>query len=316
MKYVPLGDSGIVVSQLCFGSLTVGPLQANLPVEEGAEVISYAFSRGINFIDTAQYYENYRYIKLTDDIIISSKTYAYNRAQAIDAVEEARRELNRDSKRDYVDIFMLHEQESIHTLRGHMEALEYLFEAKEKGIIRAVGVSMHHVAAVEGVCELKKRGYPINCIHPIYNMLGIGIADGTVSEMVCAMTKAKDLGIGIFSMKPLAGGHLYNRAAEAFDFVLACNAIASVAVGMQSIAEVDANINYFESLEKMAFDNLNKVKRRLFIENYCSGCGNCVKRCGQRALRIKDSQAQVDIDRCVLCGYCAKVCELFAIKVL
>ena len=312
MEYVELGNSGIVVSKLCFGSLTVGPMQANHPIEDGAEIISYAFSRGINFIDTAQYYDNYKYIKLTDDIVISSKTYAYSREQAVKAVEQARRELNRD----YVDIFMLHEQESIHTLQGHMEALEYLFEAKAKGIIRAVGVSMHHIAAVDGVCELKKRGCPIDCIHPIYNMLGIGIADGTAEDMACTLNKAKDLGIGIFSMKPLAGGHLYNKPHEAFDFVLAFDAIASVAVGMQSIAEVDANINYFETRDKTAFDNLNKTKRRLFIEPQCSGCGNCIKRCGQNALQIKNGQVHVDHDRCVLCGYCVKVCELFAIKVL
>ena len=312
MKYFPLGESGLKVSRLCFGSLTVGPLQAALPVEEGAEVIAYAFSKGVNFIDTAQYYENYKYIRNVDGMIISSKTYAYNREQAVAAIEQARRELNRD----YIDIFMLHEQESINTLRGHMEALEYMFEAKSKGIIRAVGVSMHHIAAVEGVCELKRRGYPIDCIHPIYNMLGIGIADGTVEEMFAAMTKARELGIGVFSMKPLAGGHLYNKPAEAFDFVFGCKAIDSVAVGMQTTAEVDANIKYFETLDKTAFDDLKKLKRRLHIENYCSGCGNCVKRCGQRALKIENFQAHVDIERCVLCGYCVKSCELFAIKVL
>ena len=41
MEYVSLTPS-LSVSRLCFGSLTVGPLQANLPVERGAEVIAYA----------------------------------------------------------------------------------------------------------------------------------------------------------------------------------------------------------------------------------------------------------------------------------
>ena len=54
MTYKTLG--GIKnISKLCFGSLTVGPLQANLPVDIGAEVIAHAFDCGVNFIDTAQY---------------------------------------------------------------------------------------------------------------------------------------------------------------------------------------------------------------------------------------------------------------------
>ena len=127
MKYSVLGKTGIKVSRLCFGSLTVGPLQANLSVEEGGEIISYAFECGINFIDTAQLYQTYPYIKYAlkkckKDIVISSKTYAYTREMAIQAFEQARLELDRD----YIDIFMLHEQESIYTLQGHKAALDYL----------------------------------------------------------------------------------------------------------------------------------------------------------------------------------------------
>lgn len=314
MKYVNLG--GIRVSKLCFGSLTVAPLQADLPVETGAEVIAHALRNGVNFIDTAQYYKNYEYIKLAlktsgyHDTVISSKTYAYNVELAAQAVDEACLAIDRD----YIDIFMLHEQESIHTLRGHMEALEYLFDAKLKGKIRAVGVSMHHVAAVDGVCELKKRGYPIDCVHPIYNKSGLGIVDGNAGDMLNAIKNAHELGIGIFSMKPLAGGHLYNRAGEAFDFLLDCPQIDSIAVGMQSIEEVDANIKYFET---RTFDKkILKTHRRLHIEEYCTGCGKCVSRCGQGALTIVEGRAVPNHNKCVLCGYCSAVCDIFAVKVL
>jgi aryl-alcohol dehydrogenase-like predicted oxidoreductase len=39
---------------------------------------------------------------------------------------------------DYIDIFMLHEQESALTLKGHREAMEYFLKAKDKGYIRAL----------------------------------------------------------------------------------------------------------------------------------------------------------------------------------
>ena len=188
MQYTTLGESGLSVSRLCIGSLTVSPVQANLPPERAAEVLAYAFSRGICFTDTAQYYENYplirRALKLYGgDVVISTKTYAYTREMAIEAVEQARRELDRD----VIDIFMLHEQESYETLRGHREALEYLFECKSRGIIRAGGASMHHIAAVRGVIEMHRRGIPLDVIHPIFNRAGYGIADGDIGEMQAAV---------------------------------------------------------------------------------------------------------------------------------
>lgn len=59
---VQLGQTGILVSPVGCGVLPMGPGQLALPVEEGAKLICYALSKGINFIDTAQYYKTYPYI--------------------------------------------------------------------------------------------------------------------------------------------------------------------------------------------------------------------------------------------------------------
>src|SRR5659263_652186 len=94
MDYVELGNTGITVSRLCFGSLTIGPLQANLPIAEGAGVIAEALKLGVNFIDTAQYYRTYSYIKRAIDItvkspLIESKFSAYKRQSANDSLKKA-----------------------------------------------------------------------------------------------------------------------------------------------------------------------------------------------------------------------------------
>ena len=39
MKMIPLGKSGLMVSQLAFGTLTISPMQRNFPPEKGAELI-------------------------------------------------------------------------------------------------------------------------------------------------------------------------------------------------------------------------------------------------------------------------------------
>ena len=53
MIYHELGRTGINVSKLCFGSLTMGPFQRNLTPAQGAVLFECAFSHGVNFVDTA-----------------------------------------------------------------------------------------------------------------------------------------------------------------------------------------------------------------------------------------------------------------------
>ena len=63
LLYRLLGETKMEVSRLCFGALTIGSLQANLPLAEGAGVIRSALSQGVNFIDTAELYDTYKYIR-------------------------------------------------------------------------------------------------------------------------------------------------------------------------------------------------------------------------------------------------------------
>lgn len=332
---VKSGGENIKVSKLCFGSLCMGPLQSNLSVKDGAKVICRAFDLGVNFIDTAQLYKTYPYIKaaldLTADknkIVVSTKTYAHTRKLAKDALDESLRGLGRD----FVDIFMLHEQESVHTVYGHIEALEYLFEQKRAGIIKAVGISTHHVAGVYGAIEFNrtyKSSYSedkLDVIHPMHNMTGLGIisesdkSGSAIFQMETALAEAKKSGFFIFSMKPLGGGNLYAKAKEALGFSLNKPFIDSVAVGMKSETEVDENVNFFETgrfTEEYHRSYLKKSGgKRLHIDDWCEGCGKCVSACPSKALEISDGAASCDQGKCVLCGYCSGACGSFAIKII
>lgn len=315
METVILGNTNIQVSPLCFGSLTMTPFQANLSIKEGAYLINYAFDKGINFIDTAEIYNNYSYIKEAlkgiqrQDYIIASKTYAYTKEMAMESLELALKEIGTD----YIDIFLLHEQESIHTIRGHYEAIEYFIKAKEKGKIKAFGISTHKIAGVEAAKELKE----IEIIHPIVNKNGIGIHDGNIEDMIKVIKDCHGIGKGIYSMKPLGGGHLINKFEESIGFVRDIDCIDSIAVGMQSIDEINANIDIIENkiIDKKIKDSLKRKKRKLIVAEYCIACGNCEKRCQQKGIEIIDDKA-VPNENCILCGYCATVCPEFCIKVI
>ncbi|MDP4181657.1 MAG: aldo/keto reductase [Bacillota bacterium] len=314
MDYIKLGKTELTVSRLCFGGLIIGPLQANLSVADGAKVIAKAFEMGVNFIDTAELYGTYPHIKEAIKIskikpIIASKSYAYSREGAEESLEKARRELDLD----VIEIFMLHEQESRLTLRGHRDALDYYLNQKEKGKIKAVGVSTHNIEVVEAVAGMPE----IDVIHPIVNKRGIGIGDGTIEEMLSSVKKAYDAGKGIYSMKPLGGGNLLNNYSSSMDYVLRIPFIHSIALGMQSIEEVIMNVSLFnnEDTPEEIKKALESKKRTLHIDYWCDGCGKCVERCKQKALTLREGKAQVDMERCVLCSYCSSVCHEFAIKV-
>lgn len=314
MEYRELGNTGLMVSRLCFGGLVIGPLQKNLTVEEGGEVIAEAFRLGVNFIDTADLYGTYPHIKRAMDIsgirpIIASKSYAYDKEGAKKTVDRALTELGLDS----IDCFLMHEQESEHTIRGHREALDYYLELKQQGVIKAVGISTHHIAAVRAALNIPE----IDIIHPITNINGLGICDGTMDEMIGAIRDIYNQGKGIYGMKPFGGGNLLHSFKECLEYVASIPYLHSIAVGMQSIEEVRMNVELFNNLDEAG----DKVKdyhpenaKALHVDFWCEKCGTCVERCKQGALSLETGELIVDYDKCVLCGYCSGCCPAFALK--
>ena len=315
LEIVKLGRTDIEVSRLCFGSLTMTPFQANLSIKEGAYLIEYAYEKGINFLDTAEIYENYGYIKEAlkgierEKYTIATKCYAYSEEMARNSLELALKELGTD----YIDIFLLHEQESVHTIRGHYDAIEYFLKAKEQGKIRAIGISTHKVAGAKGFKEYDE----LDIIHPIVNKNGIGIHDGTIDDMLMILKDLKAEARGIYAMKPLGGGHLIKEAENAFNFVKSLSFIDSIAIGMQSVDEIDANVQLMEEgiISENLKSRIKKKNRQLSIADYCIGCGNCEKRCQQKGIEVINNRAVAN-ENCILCGYCATVCPEFCIKVI
>jgi aryl-alcohol dehydrogenase-like predicted oxidoreductase len=314
LKYTELGRSGLHVSKLCFGALTIGPLQRNLSPEEGSQVLLRALELGVNFIDTAELYETYHHIRLAlqrfpwrERVVVATKSYAYTREGMLQSLERAQREMGLDT----IPIFLLHEQESSHTLRGHWPALEVLWEAKQAGVVQAVGISTHHVQAVQAATAIPE----IEIISPLINMTGIGIQGGTREEMLKAIAQAAQAGKGIYAMKPLGGGHLLGDWSKALDYLLQIDAIHSIAVGMKSTAEVESNVAFFQGRRDLP--SPEPVSRRLHIDDWCTGCGACAAACPNGVLEIREGRAAVAVrNQCVFCAYCGAACPEFAIKVI
>ena len=314
MEYREIGKTGIKISLVSFGTLTMSHVQKNMSPKEGSELIEKAIDSGINYFDSAEIYDTYRHIgykKLPDEIMIGAKSYAYEYDQMQHSIEKALKE----TKRDRIDIFMLHQQESELTLQGHKPAIDCMLKAKEKGLIRLTGVSTHHIECVKALAEHDE----IDIIFAIFNYRGLGIIDGTALEMQRALETAYKKGKGIFIMKGLGGGHCFREPQKAFNFLRQFPFISSVVIGMQNEDEIKYNISMMHGLEipKELSERLSNRKRYLNIEHEgCQKCGNCVKRCDQQALSLTDNGIVVNREKCILCGYCASVCPDFCLEVI
>lgn len=130
MKYNPLGRTGISVSEICLGTMTWGSQNSE---QEAHNQLDYAFSQGVNFIDTAELYpttplsaETYgdteRFIGSwmqahgnRDKVILATKVAGpgrpyirggapMSRAGILAAIDDSLSRL----KTDYVDLYQLH----------------------------------------------------------------------------------------------------------------------------------------------------------------------------------------------------------------
>ncbi|MDR3296003.1 MAG: aldo/keto reductase [Clostridiales Family XIII bacterium] len=310
MKTHALGKSGIQVTPVGFGVLTVGRTQMNLPLGDGAALVRYALERGINFLDTAQYYQTYPYIREAlkggkFEPVISSKCLDGSYGAMRGAVEEARRELGRD----VIDIFLLHEVRHGPDWENRRGAFEYLRAAKAKGLVRAIGLSTHHV----DVAERAAADPEIDVLFPLINYQSLGIRKGANSgnkeEMAAAIQKAAEAGIGVFAMKVFGGGNLVGAYLEAMDYVRDLPGVVSTMVGAGYRHEVDRLVEYAEgTIDRNYLPDISGKKIRI-DQGDCEACGACVKRCPNHAIFFNSSgRAEVDPSICLTCGYCAPVC--------
>ncbi|AQQ09363.1 General stress protein 69 [Sedimentisphaera cyanobacteriorum] len=312
MKQNVLGNTGIEVTELCFGALPMGPLQKNQPADFNARLTAEAINSGINFIDTAQMYQTYTPVreamKLTGKRpVIASKSTAAD----FDAMQEAIDEALEKLEIDYIDIFHMHAARAAPDIfQQRSEALKCLKENKLAGKVRAIGISCHSPKVVSAAAERED----IDVVFALISLGGIGIINGTREDMERAIEQCSDAGKGVYLMKVLGGGNYVDNYADCLEYARSLKGYHSISIGMVSMEEIDCNVRYFSGQR----ENLPKLqgfsKRFQVVRIVCTACGKCIETCPNEAISMRDGKADISSDKCLQCGYCVSACPQFAIR--
>ncbi len=242
---VALGKSGVKVSVVGIGTGTVGwnhqSNQTRLGQEAFTRLIRHALDSGINFFDLADQYGSNPYFSRAvegvarDRYVIQTKTNSRDPDQARQDIDRFLKEL----KTDYIDSLIVHcvtEPDWTTRFRGVMDVLE---EAKQKGKIRAHGVTCHSFVALEAAHA--SDWVQINQVR--WNPRQAHM-DAEVETARNLFGRMRSKGQGMIGMKVVGQGDIVNgskamAAKDCFRFQIESGVVDAFVVGVESVPQIE-----------------------------------------------------------------------------
>ena len=233
MQYKPLGRTGLLVSELCLGTMTFGGAPGmwekigTLQQSEADTLLKTSLDAGVNFIDTANVYSNGLSETITgqsiknlgiarEDVILATKVFSRmgegpnnagaTRGHILDQVKHSLRRL----QTDHIDLYQIHGFDPLTPIEETVEALDLLVR---QGHVRYVGVSnwaAWQIVKALGIAEARNLS-PFRSLQAYYTIAGRDLERELVPMMLSEQ-------VGLMVWSPLAGGFLsgkYTRGDEA-----------------------------------------------------------------------------------------------------
>lgn len=222
MKYKQLGRTGLLVSELCFGTMTFAgrgfwKVVGQQPQETADNLIAKALDAGINFFDTANIYSEGESEKMLGkalgkrrkEVVVATKVrgrmgpganqVGLSRGHIMQSVEDSLFRLGTD----YIDLYQIHGFDELTPLEETMRALDDLVRS---GKVRYLGCS--NLAAWQLMKSLwisdKSDLHRFETLQAYYTIAGRDLE----RELVPLM---RDQQIGLLVWSPLAGGLLSGK---------------------------------------------------------------------------------------------------------
>ena len=226
MEYGTLGNTGLLVSKICFGTMTFGDGRgmfkdlSSVGQAEADQLVKTSIERGINFFDTADNYtegESERILGQSlkslniarKDVVIATKVYSRvgagrndvgaSRGHIMDAVEASLRRLHTD----HIDLYQIHCDDFVTPVEETLRALDTLVQ---QGKVRYIGCSNWQawkIAKALGISELRNLAR-FDTLQAYYS-----IAGRDLEREIIPMLESEKVGLLVWS--PLAGGLLSGK---------------------------------------------------------------------------------------------------------
>jgi aryl-alcohol dehydrogenase-like predicted oxidoreductase len=222
MKYNQLGKSGLLVSELCFGTMSFGSsgywsVVGSLDYNYSKRLVDIALDAGINYFDSADVYSHGQSEEILgkalkdkrNEVVIATKVrgrmskeinnVGLSRKHIIESCDNSLRRLGTD----YIDHYIVHSFDPITPLE---ETLSALTDLVRQGKVRYLGASNFTGWQLMKVLAISKENHfeKFVSLQAIYSLISRDVEYELIP--VC-----QDQGLGLTPWSPLGGGFLTGK---------------------------------------------------------------------------------------------------------
>ncbi len=283
----PYGKTGKDVTAISFGGMRFSDPE---DIDAMAQIVFYAYERGINYFDTAPGYCKDKSEEIIGAAVKQMKPetfYTATKCMAADG-DKLRKSLEQSLERLGVERINFFHIWCILTLEDWKErlaggAVDAALNAKEEGLIEHLAISTHLPG--DELSQVLKEG-PFEGV-----TLGYCAVNFPYREE--ALTVARDLNIGVVTMNPLGGGVIPQNPERfaflkgpddksvvqaALRFNVSNPAITSALVGFSSKEHVDEAIEAIEDFQPYDEKRIDAIRSRVVesFDGLCTGCQYCL----------------------------------------
>ena len=315
MEYRALGKTGMTVSEISLGCEHLQGKDYNTV----KTVIDAALDGGINFMDVFMSEPQVRsnigkaLEGRRDKVIIQGHIGScwvdgqYKVSRDMNEVTVAFDDLLERLNTDYIDIGFLHfvDKETDWDTLAESEMTQYALSLKERGVIRAIGMSSHNAVTAKKAVDTGLIDVLMFSLNPAYDLVP---KERDMTEIFTEVIEGKDQdfsgltleparaelyraceekGVAITVMKALAMGTLLSAErsplgvalteAQCINYALSRPAVSAVMVGMQRISDAESAVGYYNIPEGERDHSGVLVSLGMFnADGRCMYCNHCL----------------------------------------
>ena len=243
---VELGKTGIKTTRLSMGTgIKGGRRQSNLTRmghEQAVQLVREVYERGVRMFDLADSYGTHACVSEAlkiypcSDYVIVTKMGVRRRPDGEFQTEDTVMRFLDELQTDYIDVLQMH---YILTENWNTEFSDYMTDLdklKQRGVIRAHGLSCHAVTALETAIHEPW----VDAIHVRINPYGVNM-DDTVEKVEPVVKQLHQADRGVIAMKVLGEGELSNSDEQrdnSFRYILQLGAVDIMTIGMDKTGDI------------------------------------------------------------------------------